>query len=89
MERKTYYYIIRTLAYDGNRKSSEIVAVTTDEKSANYIANSLNEGKKSHFVDFSVKRTSFETVVTQDDAKKVIDDALLHEIDEINEPIKL
>ena len=87
MKKKTYYYIIRTLAFDGNRKNSEIVAVTTDEKSANYIANSLNERKKSHFVDFSVKRTSF-AVVNKDDAEKVIDDALLHEIDDINEPIK-
>ncbi len=86
MKYVTYWQVIKTLAYDGNRVSREIVAVTTDEKFANYIANSLNECKKSHFVDFSVKRTSF-AVVNKDDAKKVIDDALLHEIDEINEPI--
>lgn len=88
MKKKTYYYIIKTLAYDGNRKNSEIVAVTTDEKSANYIANSLNERKKSHFVDFSVKRTSFETVVNKNDAEDVIADALKQESDEIIEPIK-
>ena len=86
--KKTYYSIIKTLAYDGNRVSSEIVAVTTDEKSANYIANSLNERKKSHFVDFSVKRTSFETVVNKNDVEDVIADALKHESDEIIEPIK-
>ena len=88
MKDVTYWQVIKTLANDGNSVSREIVAVTTDEKSANYIANSLNERKKSHFVDFSVKRTSFETVVNQDDVKDVIADALLHEIDEIIEPIK-
>lgn len=88
MKKKTYYYIIKTLAYDGNRKNSEIVAVTKNEISAHRMADTMNARKGNPLVDFAVRRKSFDLVESPVDELEVIAEALSHEFDDINEPIR-